>query len=71
MTNPVKQLLNDLETSIMKNNYNQIIITLTDGSKIYTVIEDITYATRYFFKILIDTGEVWVNINNLKTVELR
>ena len=50
----------------MKNNYNQIIITLNDGSKIYTVSKDIGYATRYFFKILLDTGEVWVNINNLK-----
>lgn len=69
MTNPVKELLENIELSMENNDYSSIKIT-TNNLSIYTTVFDLIYVNRYFFKIKTDGGEVIVNINNLECVEL-
>jgi len=67
---PVKTLIEALEQSFQDNDYNQIVFHLTD-KVIITTIEAVSYANRYFFKILTNDGEVLCNINNLQMVECK
>ena len=70
MTNPVKELIQALEISWENNNYTQLIFNISNG-EIHTTIDDITYVTRYFFKIRAVNGDLYfVNINNLIGVKL-
>ena len=70
MTDPVKQLINNIEDSISKNDYTEIIIT-TNTHTITATPVDIHYVSRYFFKICAGGSEVLININNLEMVELQ
>ena len=68
--NPVKELIDNIEESKTKYGYEIITITLTNGDKITTDIDEITYATRYFLKIKKRNTENIININNLARVDL-
>lgn len=68
--NPVNDLIQQIETSWEYNSYNYIIFNI-GNDEIHTTIEDITYVTRYFFKIKAINGELhFININNLIGVKL-
>lgn len=69
MTNPVKDLLDSIFDSIEKYDYRKIKM-VTSKSLYLVAPEDLDYANRYFFKIVVDDGLVFVNINNLERVEL-
>ena len=69
MTDPVKQLINNIEDSISKNDYNEIRITTNTHTITVTPI-DISYCSRYFFKVSAEGSETIININNLEIVEL-
>lgn len=70
MTNPVHELIRNLETSWEHGTYNTIIFNIGNG-EIHTTIDDITYVSRYFFKIRSLDGDLYfVNINNLVGVKL-
>lgn len=70
MTDPVKQLIDNIEESISKNDYTEIKITTNTYTIIVTPV-DISYCSRYFFKIIAGGSEIIVNINNLEMVELQ
>lgn len=71
MTDYVIELMRSLETSWKHGNYNSIIFSLINKMVYTCTIEDITYINRYFFKITTEASTVFVNINNLSSVELQ
>ena len=74
---PVKQLINDIEKSVAENGYDRLRIE-TDNNEYFCSPNEITYTSKYFFTIKAgegipsrkNRGEVLVNINHLKAVEL-
>ena len=70
MTDYVLELIRSLEISWKHNNYESIVFSLINKMVYTCTIEDITYINRYFFKITAETSTVFVNINNLSSVEL-
>ena len=67
--NPVQDLIEQLEKSVAEADYEQIRFKTTTHN-LYASIDDITYITRYFFKVKTAGSEYVININNLELIEI-
>lgn len=71
MTDYIKDLIKNLETSWVNNDCNWITFNLINKKTYNCRIDDITYINRYFLKIKTSGGSsIFININNLSSVEV-